>query len=293
MRQTMTRPIAAALVLGSACLLAAWAHAQELRAPASAIANQPVFLGTGGSGSATFYLFGPASALKRDVKLGEDIELKPEDLRAAGHYTTILRDGSRSTMKGFTVIAAQPAALNFLARPSRVPVDRPGVISGVAFVFDDNKNLALSSTDVKFSLSVEGAPSISRNVEAHDGIAWTKLDSSRHAGAAQFVATVGSTEVRRVVQQTASDPCNLRFRTTPSKSGVTVETDPVRDCTGNPVPDGTIVTFTETAGSDRSTIDARIKRGVARADLPGTPGATISVASGVVLGNEIRLGGSR
>jgi hypothetical protein len=73
---------------------------------------------------------------------------------------------------------------------------------------------------------------------------------------------------------------------------VEVVTDPVRDCSGNPVPDGTIVTFIQSAPNKlRSTVDARIKRGVARATLPAIDGAMVSVASGVVLGNEIRLGG--
>jgi hypothetical protein len=95
------------------------------------------------------------------------------------------------------------------------------------------------------------------------------------------------------VQLTAAEPCNLRFHTSPGKQGVIVETDPVRDCAGNPIPDGTIVTFIESDGRTRSTIDARIKRGIARAELPASPNATISAASGVVLGNEIRLGGGR
>jgi hypothetical protein len=97
--------------------------------------------------------------------------------------------------------------------------------------------------------------------------------------------------VKRVVQETASDPCNLRMRVQPSKNGVTVETEPVKDCAGNPVPDGTIVTFTATSPKGRSTIDARIKKGIAKADLPPMQNATLSVASGVVVGNEIHVGG--
>jgi hypothetical protein len=72
-----------------------------------------------------------------------------------------------------------------------------------------------------------------------------------------------------------------------------VETDPVRDCSGNPVPDGTIVTFTSVDPNGRTTVDAVIKRGVARAELPPASQANISVASGVVVGNEIRWGGGR
>jgi hypothetical protein len=94
-----------------------------------------------------------------------------------------------------------------------------------------------------------------------------------------------------VVQQTASDPCNLRMHAQKEKNGVIVETDPIRDCAGNPVPDGTIVTFTSIDDKGRSTVDARIKKGVARAQLPPMQNATLSVAAGVVVGNEVRWGG--
>ena len=77
------------------------------------------------------------------------------------------------------------------------------------------------------------------------------------------------------------------------KNGILVQTDPIRDCAGNPVPDGTIVTFTSMDAHGKSTVDARIKRGIAQAQLPASGGATISVAAGVVVGNEIRWGGGQ
>jgi hypothetical protein len=276
------KPLTAIFVL----LLTSAAFAQDFTPPAHAVAGTTVQLDTSGSGDATFYLVGPATAVKRTVKLGEAIEVK---LEAAGTYTAVLKGVTRS----FYVTPAPPSMLVFLARPSRVAVEQKNAVSGVAFVFDANKNLSLAPADVKFDLKVGDSAVASRSVTAHNGIAWTRFDSARREGAAQFVASLGSTSVRRVVQLTAAEPCNLRFHTSPAKHGVVVETDPVRDCAGNPVPDGTIVTFIESDGRTRSTIDARIKRGVARAELPASPNATISAASGVVLGNEIRLGGGR
>jgi hypothetical protein len=67
----------------------------------------------------------------------------------------------------------------------------------------------------------------------------------------------------------------------------------MRDCAGNPVPDGTIVTFVAVGPKGRSTVDARVKRGIARAELPASERATISVAAGVVMGNEITVGGGQ
>ena len=145
---------------------------------------------------------------------------------------------------------------------------------------------------VKFDLNVNGQ-NISRTETSKDGVAYTKLDSSRKEGPAQFVASSGTASVRRVVQEVASDPCSIRMSAQPSKNGILVQTDPIRDCSGNPVPDGTIVTFTSTDANGKSTVDARIKRGIAQAQLPASNGATISVASGVVVGNEIHWGGGQ
>jgi hypothetical protein len=268
-------------MLVAVCWFAEYA-AKAADVPQKAVAGQEVSVPASGSG--TLYLFGPGTAVKKDVKSGEDVKLT---LKHAGHYTAIL-NGSAST---FDVAAAATDEVAFLARPSRVPADRKGVISGTVFLFDASHNLVVAPTPVKFDLSVAGGASQSRSVEAKDGVAYIKMDSGRQAGAAQFLAAVGDHSVRRVVQQTASDPCNLRMRAQKDKNGIVVETDPIRDCAGNPVPDGTIVTFTAVDQKGRSTVDARIKKGVARAQLPPMQNATLSVAAGVVVGNEVRWGG--
>jgi hypothetical protein len=109
----------------------------------------------------------------------------------------------------------------------------------------------------------------------------------------------------RMIQQVPGDPCRLQMNARLSSqqlSGqkqtqnqqkqtqqrLTLETAPVRDCSGNAVPDGTIVTFKEIYKEGEATVDVPIKRGVARTEMPAYPGATISVATGVVMGNEIR-----
>jgi hypothetical protein len=67
-----------------------------------------------------------------------------------------------------------------------------------------------------------------------------------------------------------------------------LSTDPVRDCNGNAVSDGTIVTFTESFDGGQSTVDVPLKKGIAEVQMADHKGAAISVASGVVLGNLIR-----
>ena len=288
------RKLALTLLIIAACWFAAdCARGDELRLPQNPVAGQPMSIGTAGSGSATLYLIGPGQVVKHEIRLGADAQIKGEELRSAGRWIAILRSGSSSQSQTFWLKPGQPDELSFLARPSRVPVARPDAISGMAFVFDKYRNLVLQSVPVNFSLSVNGQ-GVSRSINTNQGLAWIRTSSAGKAGAAQFVASVGKTSVRRVVQQVASDPCNLSMHIAKRAAhSLIVETAPIHDCTGNPVPDGTIVTFTEIGKDGRSTVDARIKKGIATAELPWSSDATISVAAGVVLGNELRVGGGQ
>ncbi|HSK42442.1 MAG TPA: hypothetical protein VLA83_01000 [Candidatus Binatia bacterium] len=265
------------------------ARAAELHVPQNAVAGQPLSIGTSGSG--TLYLVGPGQVIKKEFKSGS-VEIKGEELRSAGRWIAVVRGDSKQSQV-FWVKPGKPGKLNFLARPSRVPVARPNVISGVTFVFDQYQNLILDPTPVKFNLSVGGAGS-TKSVTSREGVAWINSASAPKAGAAQFVASVDDTSVARVVQQVAADPCERSFRmhvAGHTAQNTIVETDPIRDCSGNPVPDGTIVTFIQTDKTGKSTVDARIKKGTARAELPASDNATITVAAGVVLGNELHVGG--
>lgn len=265
------------------------ARAAELHVPQNAVAGQPLSIGTSGSG--TLYLIGPGQVIKKEFKSGS-IEIKGEELRSAGRWIAAVH-GDSNQSQVFWVKPGKPGKLNFLARPSRVPVAHPNVISGVTFVFDQYQNLILDPTPVNFNLSVGGAGS-TKSVTSREGVAWINSASAPKAGAAQFVAAVGDTSVTRVVQQVAADPCERSFHmhvAGHTAQNTIVETDPIRDCSGNPVPDGTIVTFIQTDKTGKSTVDARIKKGTARAELPASDNATITVAAGVVLGNELHVGG--
>ena len=265
--------------------------AQNLSLPTDATAGQSISIPTSGSGSATLYLFGPGTALKRNVELGQPVQVEGDQLRQAGRYIVIL-EGSETASGAFFVAPAKLENIAFLARPSRVPAARKDVITGSAYLFDKYNNLVMEKYPVKFDVAVAGASAVTRTADSKNGVAWIKMDSGKRAGTAQFTASSNGGAVQRVVQETASDPCTIRMKAQAAKDGdILVETDPIRDCAGNPVPDGTIVTFTSTDKSGRSTVDARIKRGIAQAELPASQNATLSVAAGVVLGNEIHWGG--
>jgi hypothetical protein len=267
--------------------LASWG--QEINVPASVIAGDDLTLSTTGSGKATFYLVGPGVSRKTDINLGEGIHVAGQDLRSAGDYLAILCS-SACQSSNFYVSPAAPASLAFLVHPSRVPVARPDAVSGVAFPFDKYYNLVRAPEAVNFQLTSGKTTALSQSQQTKDGVAWFRTASGKAAGAVQVIASLGDASVRRVLQEVASDPCNLRITAERNKAGISVQTAPVHDCAGNTVPDGTIVTFTASAGQGKSTVDAPIKQGIARAEIGASGPTTISVASGVVMGNEVRIG---
>ena len=274
-------------------LLTTFAFAQNLnlRPPTEAVAGNAASIGVDGSGSATLYLVGPSGSVKRDIQLGNEISLSAKDLQAAGRYVAVVCSGDCSSA-GFFVAPSKPVTLTFLVHPSRAPVAANDAISGVAMTFDEFHNLVLKPASVRFELSAKGAPPISRASETHDGIAWFRSSSGRSAGPLQITASLADdVSTRRVVQEVASDPCNLRIKGERTPKGIVVETDPVRDCSGNPVPDGTVVTFTAKGRGETSSVDAPVKQDVARATILANGPVSISAASGVAMGNELRLGG--
>lgn len=280
--------IAILLTLCAAPFLVPRCAAQDLRVPASILAGTDLTIPTNGSGKATFYLSGPGVSRKIDVNLGEQIPLPGADLKTAGRYLAILC-ASTCESASFYVTAAKAASITFLVHPSRVPVSLGDAVSGVAFPFDQFHNLVLAPLAIDFHLTAGNSSVLSRSVTTHDGVAWFRAASGKSAGTLQVVASAGDVSVRRAVQQVASDPCNLRITGKPDKSGVLAETEPIHDCTGNVVPDGTIVTFTATDKNGKDTVDAPVKQGVARAQMAASGPVTISAASGVVLGNDIRV----
>ena len=265
------------------------AHGQELRLPKTVAAGQAFSIQSTGSGKAVLYVVGLGQVLKRDVQLGQAESFPAGTLYNAGHYLVLVVGASSKESGSFDVVPAeQPAAISFLAKPSRLPVGRHKGISGAAYVFDAYQNLVTSPLPVSFELSNQLGATQARTVVSRDGSAWTEMDSSTKEGAAKFVARVGGVSSIRVIQQVPGDPCGLTVNARPSGQRIELETDPVRDCSGNAVPDGTIVTFTETYPGGQATVDVPLKRGVAQVEMPAHNGAKVSVASGVVMGNEIR-----
>ena len=267
------------------------ASAADLHPPAQVVAGSSFSIPSNGGGKATFYLLGPSHVLKREVNLGQAIAVDGDDVQTSGKYLAIACTGHSCDSASFYVVAGNPDRLSFLLHPSRVPVSAGGAINATAFVFDNFKNLVLKPVTVDFHVTPKNGAPFTKTVKAERGVAWMKMSSTPKEGPVKVTATIGSAAEPRIIQQVASDACNLRIKASRTAKGVLVETDPVRDCSGNAVPDGTIVSFTGVDSKGKTTVDAPIKKGIARTELPLSGNARISVASGVVIGNEITVGG--
>jgi hypothetical protein len=277
------------LLICAAIGLAGVSPAQDIHVPDSVVAGNDAVISTTGSGNAALYLLGPGVARKNDVTLGSDVRILPQDLQHAGNYVAVLCSGTCRSAS-FYVTAAKPASLAFLVHPSRVAVSQGDAVSGVVLPFDEYHNLVLSPIGINFQMSAGNTSLLSRPARTVDGVAWFRTTSGKASGLVQVNATLDDLSAKRAVQQVASDPCNLRISGQRTSAGILVQTEPVHDCAGNPVTDGTIVTFTATGANGKSTVDAPIKQGIARAQMRSSGAISISVASGVVMGNELRIG---
>lgn len=273
------------------CLvLPAFSQRAAIHAPSSVTAGNPLTITTAGSGSATLYLLGPSHVRKQSIKLGHDVEISGQDLAVSGTYQAVTCDSEGCINTAFQVLPVKPVRLTFLLHPSRVPVSTPNAVNATALVSDRYHNTVLAPAKVDFHLSL-GEESSTRSVQTVRGIAWFEMGSRPKQGALQIVASVDDTAEPRVIQQVASEACGLRISAAPAGRLVKLQTDPIRDCAGNPLPDGTIVSFTKTDAAGKSTVDTPIKKDKATAQFELSGPAQISVACGVVVGNELTLGG--
>lgn len=266
------------------------ALAADIKVPANVVAGTD-FAISSASQSGTFYLIGPSQVSKRNIQSGSEISVSGEEIRSSGIYTALVcsSDGCAST--DFYVKPAAAAKLSLLVHPSRVRVAEPNAISAVALVFDKFRNLVTEPAKIEFQAAAGEARAVTQSRTTADGISWIRLTSGKQEGPITVGASIADTKEQRVVRQVASDACNLRIKPEWNAGKFYVSTDPVRDCSGNAVPDGTVVSFTKTDRSGKTTVDAPVKRGIARVQMPVDGNARIFVASGVVTGNELNVTG--
>ncbi len=181
------------VIVAGGFYLAAAAGDEGLQLPKVVEAGSSFSIPTRAAGKAVLYLVSLVEWLRRNVKPGEAVVIAPGELHNAGHYVVLLAGQGTTDKAEFDVVAArEPASVNFLAKPSRLPVSRPDGISGVAYVFDVFRNLVRDPTPVSFQLSDRAGGTQTRSVATHDGVAWAKMNSAAKAGAAQFQVKAGA-----------------------------------------------------------------------------------------------------
>lgn len=270
---------------------AAIAQGADITVPRVVQAGMQFSVQCAGSGKAMLYILGPAQVLKRDIQLGVTTTFPSGTITNAGHYIVLVFMGSSTREATFDVVPSNEiATVSFFASPSRLPVDLQNAITGSVYVFDAYHNLIVLPASVSFELTSPNGQTQTHVVVTDDGAAWTKMSSTSAQGTDRFLAKVGNIYTTRIVGQVPGDPCSLKMTAQLSGQHIQLVTQPVVDCKGNAVPDGTIVTFTESDKGTVSTVDVPLKRGIAEVLMPIQRGATISVASGVVLGNQIGWG---
>jgi hypothetical protein len=262
-----------------------------IRPPHAVTAGNSFSVTTGGSGSATFYLLGPSHVVKKTIQLGQDLPISGSDVANSGLYQLIVCDSSGCSSADLYALPSSPERLTFLVHPSRVPVSAANAINATALVSDRFRNTVVAPVTVMFHFSSADAGPYSHGVPTSRGIAWLEIGSTSKQGPLQIGASVAEASETRVIQQVASEACGIRMQATSEARRVRLRTDPVRDCSGNALPDGTIVSFTKIDDAGRSTVDTPLKKSVANAQFTLSGRARISVACGVALGNEVSIGG--
>ncbi|MGH9343097.1 MAG: hypothetical protein ACRD19_04980, partial [Terriglobia bacterium] len=130
------------------------AQGAGLSAPKSIVAGSAFNVQSTGSGAAILYIVGPDQVLKQNVQLGETAPFPAGSLYNAGHYLVILAANSSTQSASLDVIPeSEPARINFLAKPTRLPVQLHNDITGAAYVFDAHDNLIYAPMPVSFELS--------------------------------------------------------------------------------------------------------------------------------------------
>lgn len=276
----------------SLALVSAASVAQEptVTTPDRVTAGTAFAVSVAGQGKGTLYLLGPSHVLKREIEFGKDTPIAGSDVSSSGIYQITVCAADCAT-KMVEVQPASPARLGFLLHPSRVPVSTTNAVNGTAIAFDQQNNIVTAPAEVTFRIAPAGEKVSEKTVRTVRGVAAFQMDSRPTQGKLEVTASLANTSEPRVIQQVASEACALRMTAAPSGSTITLQTDPIRDCKGNPLPDGTIVSFTKIDSIGKSTVDTPIKKDRAITQFSVSGPARISVACGVVLGNEISWGG--
>jgi adhesin/invasin len=196
----------------------------------------------------------------------------------AGLATVTATVGSLNATRPVTFTPGPPANLSLIAAPSTLPVGSLSALT--ATVTDQFGNPVVNGTAVSFTTNLGSASPVTRVTT--NGVATATL-SSTLPGTAVVTATVGSLSATRPVTFTPGPPTNLSLAAAPSTlqvGNLSALTATVTDQFGNPVVDGTVVSFTTKLGS-ASPVTRVTTNGVATATLSSTVAGLATVTATV------------
>jgi adhesin/invasin len=184
-----------------------------------------------------------------------------------------LRLSNNTSSVTTTVVTGPPVTLTLMAVP-----DSTWVLTGTsdlrAMVYDVYGNPAPNGTPVTFTTSLGGFPSVQQRVRyTTNGLATQVLTAGALGGTADITATVGSLVATTQVQfrWVPGAPASIRFLSLepgviPDCVGEALAKVIVLDHYGNPVRDGTVVSFMVAPTGEANPIDGgRTTNGIAQA----------------------------
>ena len=285
--RALTPSFANTIALLVTLCFATFAFAADLKVPATTTAGNAV----------TFTA--PVAARQRCTSLARErrssarcnsarITISADELKNAGRYiVSVEGDGDGS----FFVTANEVSSIAFLARPSRVPADTHDVISGTAFLFDKYQNLVMQPQPVKFELErqwTEHQPR--REVERRSRLRQAGLFQEGRPGAVCGVQRLGFGAARgaggrvRSVQHSHERPARQERHSGQHRSHSRLRRE------SRARRNHRDLHLDRREGQEHRGCAHQTWHRAGRACRRATS-ATISVASGVVVGNEIQWRG--
>lgn len=179
-----------------------------------------------------------------------------------------------------------PTYLNLSANPSVIRADNQSTASIKAVVSDQNNNPVSDGTEVNFEI-IDGSGTIESNKETENGVAISTLTSSTQPDTVTIVARVDqltdTTSVRYTVGEAATLTVTADSTSLPADGTTSTRVVAnVFDEAGNPVSDGTLVTFSTDIGDLTPNAQTVAGQAVAQFSSSVTGTATITASVGGV-----------
>jgi hypothetical protein len=210
--------------------------------------------------------------------------LPGEDLRQSGVVALIARAGAARGQGSLEIRPGAPAdPITPLVGPRSIAADGEHQTMAVAVPFDDYGNPVADGTPVEFRALHPGERLERRSVPTAHLVAWRWIASGTRAGRATVTVAAGQAHGPDATFEEVPDwPVAFGLSASPAdvpadgRQFVTLRTEGIRDRFGNPMLDGTLVTFVaEVPGSEPRQIPAYTIDGQAEAQLqaPEAPGS--------------------